>query len=92
MKVPSVSLISPYFMVFFRFCHFRHFFNNNLDCTSRVICACLNQIILFSFCFESGRDGDGGSLFHNGLYKLYMLVIFYYRYFLICFLLFFKKL
>ena len=26
MKVPSVSLISPYFMVFFRFCHFLSLF------------------------------------------------------------------
>ena len=29
------------------FVTFRHFFNNNLDCTSRVICACWYQILSF---------------------------------------------
>ena len=29
------------------FVTFRHFFNNNLDCTSRVICACWYQILRF---------------------------------------------
>ena len=35
------------FYVFFQVLSICHFFNNNLDCTSRVICACCNQILRF---------------------------------------------